>query len=146
MMTLDQAYSHKHGKMETTNPAPEQPCVLCQTSNQSVLPAGPVLPRIPPNGPPFSSSQMAPPPDLLLAFLPNTTATPHAAIKPMDDNQGCLDHVVLILQKMWKNEEFEDFGVREGGFLRVFGKVSRMEVRDGTIGFPVEVWSQYRRF
>lgn len=103
------------------------------------MPAEPVFPRIPPKGPPFSSSQIAPPPALLLALLPSTTATPHAAIKLTDDSQGCLDHVVLILQKMWKNAEFEDLGVREGGFLRVLGNVSRIEVRDGTIGFPVEV-------
>jgi len=82
---------------------------------------------------------MAPPPTLLLAFLPNTTATPHAAIRPMEDNHGCRDQVVLIDQKIWKKAEFEDLGVREGGFLRVFGRVSRMEVREGTIGFPVEV-------
>jgi hypothetical protein len=113
------------------------PCT--RTPNQSVFPAGPVFPKIPPKGPPFSSSQIAPLPALLLAFLPNTTATPQATIKPMDDNQGCLDHVVLILQKTWKKAEFEDLGVSEGGFLRVLGRVSRIEVRDGTMGFPVEV-------
>jgi hypothetical protein len=114
--------------------------LLCvYTETQSTLPAAPVFPKIPPKGPPFSSNQIAPLPALLFAFFPNTTATPHAAINPKDDSHGWRDQVVLIDQKIWKTAEVEDLGVREGGFLRVLGKVSRIEVREGTMGLPVEV-------
>lgn len=45
-------------------------------------------------------------------------------------------------QKIAPILEVDDFGVNFGGEEMVLGRVSRMEVRDGTIGLPVEVRSQ----
>jgi hypothetical protein len=61
----------------------------------------------------------------------------------MNEKYGCRLHVFFAFQKNQKMLEWVDFGGSAGGFLRTLGRVSRMEVREGTMGFPVEVRSQY---
>ena len=63
-------------------------------------------------------------------------------MSPMDDRYGCLLHVLRSFQKNQKMLLCVLLGGSCGEFLRTLGKVSKMEVRDGTIGFPVEVRSQ----
>lgn len=48
----------------------------------------------------------------------------------------------LAFQKNQKMLLWVLLGGRVGGDLRTLGRVSRMEVREGTMGFPVEVVSQ----
>ena len=43
---------------------------------------------------------------------------------------------------MWPKKEAVLFGLSLGGLETILGRVSRMEVREGTIGLPVEVRSQ----
>lgn len=43
---------------------------------------------------------------------------------------------------MWPKKEAVVFGEILGGFATILGRVSRIEVREGTIGFPVMVVSQ----
>jgi hypothetical protein len=50
--------------------------------------------------------------------------------------------VFFSFQKNQKMLLCVDFGGNVGGLFRVFGRVSRMEVREGTMGFPVLVVSQ----
>ena len=47
---------------------------------------------------------------------------------------------------MFSNVPMVDLGVSFGGELTIFGSVSRMEVREGTMKAPDSVVSQYRRF
>ena len=51
-----------------------------------------------------------------------------------------------ISKKSVSMPEVVDFGFSTAGLLTTFGRVSRMDVRDATMGLPVTVWSQYRRF
>ena len=50
------------------------------------------------------------------------------------------------LKKKRPRAEVVDLGLIFGGEATILGRVSRIEVREGTIGLPVMVLSQYRRF
>ena len=54
--------------------------------------------------------------------------------------------MLRILKKMFSMKETVDFGESFGGLLTTRGRVSKIEVRDGTMKLPVSVTSQYRRF
>ena len=64
------------------------------------------------------------------------------AIKPSKESRGCRDQVVRILKKIWPIDELVDFDAIFGGEAITLGRVSKMDVRDGTMGLPVAVVSQ----
>lgn len=102
------------------------------------------VPKMPPKAS-FSLPNHTLPPRLR-ALRPMMTPTAHMPSSPIDDNQGCLDQLLRMSQKTWPSFDVDDLGASLGGLEMVFGSVSRMDVREGTIGFPVEVWSQYCLF
>jgi hypothetical protein len=59
---------------------------------------------------------------------------------------GCSRKVTLISKKNFSNAEIVNFGLILGGLAVTLLRVSRIEVREGTMGLPVLVWSQYCRF
>lgn len=78
----------------------------------------------------------------LLALLSCLTTTPATqASKMAQPSQGCPKRCVI-----WKRTrsklEVVDLGLIFGGEAMTLGRVSRMEVRDGTMGLPVMVVSQ----
>ena len=48
--------------------------------------------------------------------------------------------------QIWPRAEAVDLGAILGGEATILGSVSRIEVREGTMGLPVMVVSQYRWF
>lgn len=55
---------------------------------------------------------------------------------------GWLAQPVRIVKSKWPKKEFLFFGLILGGEATTLGRVSRMEVREGTMGLPVIVLSQ----
>ncbi len=101
---------------------------------------------LPPNSPSFSSSLKYPPLPLLNLPRPHMNA-PNTipAITPID-RKGCPEIAPLISKKNFSKFEMVDLGLILGGEITTLGSVSRMDVRDAKIEFPVIVVSQYLRF
>lgn len=62
------------------------------------------------------------------------------------ETHGWLFAAPRRLKKICWIRPVEDLDRILGGLATTLGRVSRMEVRDGTIGAPEMVVSQYRRF
>jgi len=67
------------------------------------------------------------------------------AMDPID-RIGCPEITPLISKKNFSKGPIVDLGLIFGGELTTLGSVSRIDVRDASIEFPVSVLSQYLRF
>jgi hypothetical protein len=81
---------------------------------------------------------------LVLRTLPlNHERQPKAMPRTQPElRYGWSRKVVLMSKMIFSKKPMVSFGLSLGGFAVTLLTVSRMEVRDGTMGLPVLVWSQ----